>query len=278
MKNDFRADLHSHTHCSDGSDSPTELLHKAKEAGLQGLSITDHDTLDAYTPELFALAEELGIRLLPGIELSSEQEQASVHVLGYGIDLHSKPLRTFLQDMIRRRTERNRAMLEKLKKRGMPIEEAELLAFAEKQFSGRTIGRPHIAQLMVNKGFVQAPQEAFDRFLQEGACCFVAGIKYSPLDVIEQIHLAGGKAILAHPHFLRRGAFLKQLLSLPLDGLECYYGTLYKEQERPWVEIAKEKGWIATGGSDYHGKIKPHISLGCSWVGLETFNLLSKKD
>ncbi len=277
MISEFRADLHTHTHCSDGTDSPSQLLQKAKKMGLQGLSITDHDTIDAYSPALFAQAEELGIRLLSGIELSSELGETSVHILGYGIDLQSERLRSFLAEMIRRRNERNRAILAKLKKRGLVIEEEELLAHAKQLFSNRTIGRPHIADLMVRKGYAASIQQAFQIYLQEGGLCYVPGIKYTPREVVAQIHDAGGKAVLAHPHFLKKGNFLRELLALPLDGLECHYGTLYKEQERPWVDLAKERGWIATGGSDYHGEVKAHIPLGCSWVGEEVFNKLASK-
>lgn len=275
MIHEFRADLHAHTYCSDGTDSPFELLEKAKKANLAGLSITDHDTIDAYTPELFVRAKELEIRILPGIELSSEVGDTSVHILGYGIDLHCQGLKNFLKEMIIRRNERNKKMLEKLAQRGLVIEEAELRDLAA---AHRTIGRPHIAAIMVRKGYAASFQKAFEIYLQEGGLCYVPGIKYSPAEVVDQIHNAGGKAVLAHPHFLKRGSFLRELLELPFDGLECYYGTLQRHQEMPWIEIAHEKGWIATGGSDYHGTVKPHIALGCSWVNEITFNLLLAKE
>jgi len=267
----FRADLHSHTICSDGTDSPSELVHKAHAAGLQGLSITDHDTIDAYTPEIFSLAQKLGLQLLPGVELSSEQDGISVHVLGYNIDLHSTTLKSFLANLIERRAERNRAILAKLAKKGFVIHEQELTAFGI-----RTLGRPHIAELMVRKKYVGSREEAFQRYLQDGASCYAPGIKYTPEEVIEQIHLAKGKAVLAHPHFLRTGAFLRRLLELPLDGIECYYAVFHAAQEVPWIKLAQEKGWLVTGGSDYHGTVKPHITLGCSWVGLEHFEALKK--
>lgn len=263
----FRADLHCHTHCSDGSDSPEAVLRKAKEIGLSGLSITDHDTIDAYSPELFALAEELNIRLLPGIELSTEYEHNTIHILGYQIDLHSPELQIFLVEMIQRRKARNEAILVKLRKKGFVVELPQ----------GHSIGRPHIAQAMVKKGYVNSVPEAFERYLAEGASCYSPGFKYTPAEAISEIHKAGGKAVLAHPHFLKSGSLLKHLLSLPLDGLECYYGTLHKTEEKRWIDLAKKHGLIATGGSDYHGLIKPHVSLGCSWVDLETFNRLSTK-
>lgn len=270
MHTEFRADLHCHTHCSDGSDHPQVLLRLAKQAGLQGLSITDHDTLDAYTPELFAEAETLNIRLLPGIEISSELDDVAVHILGYGYDLADVHLKSFLVQMQKRRAERNRAILHKLAQRKMAISEEELKAFATE----RTIGRPHIAQLMVQKGYVRTTREAFEHYLREGGLCYAPGIKYKPNEVIDQIHKAKGKAILAHPHFYKKGSFLRKLLDLPFDGLECYYALLAKEQERPWLQIAEERHLIVTGGSDYHGALKPHIPLGCSWVGLSTFEQL----
>jgi len=269
MVEEFRADLHCHTICSDGTDTPEQILRRAAALGLQGLSITDHDTIDAYSPELFLLASELGVRLLPGIELSSEWENSSVHILGYGIDLEAATLRNFLFQMTLRRRERNEKMLEKLRRKGFSIhmEELEALAF-------RTIGRPHIAQILVEKGYVASRKEAFDRYLQDGASCYAPGIKFTPTEVIEQIHLAGGKAILAHPHFLKKGPFLWALLALPLDGLEGYYSNLHPGQEKPWLDIAKDRKWIVTGGSDYHGTVRPGIPLGSSWVGSETFSLL----
>jgi 3',5'-nucleoside bisphosphate phosphatase len=270
MHKEFRADIHCHTNCSDGSDTPLRILQVAKEAGLQGLSVTDHDTIDAYTPEFFEEAKRLEIAILPGIEISSEMDETSVHILGYGYDLNDSSLRDFLVRMQERRSERNRAILKKLSMRNMLITEEELKAYA----TDRTIGRPHIAQMMVKKGYVQTSRDAFDFYLKEGALCYASGIKYHPKEVIEQIHKANGKAVLAHPHFIKKGAFLRKLLHLPLDGLECYYSRLAKALELPWLRMAKEKGLIPTGGSDYHGEIKPHIPLGCSWVGEAIFRSL----
>ncbi|PIS03114.1 MAG: phosphatase [Chlamydiae bacterium CG10_big_fil_rev_8_21_14_0_10_42_34] len=274
MPNDFRADLHCHSTCSDGSDPPEVLLRLAKEVGLKGLSITDHDTIAAYTPELFAEAQTLGIQLLPGMEISSELEGTSVHILGYGFDVHSQKLNEFLTLMQTKRNERNRGILKRLADRKMVILEEELKTFA----ANRSIGRPHIAQLMVRKGYVKTEREAFDHYLREGGLCYTSGIKFTPKEVIEQIHLANGKAVLAHPHFIKKHSFLKKLLDLPFDGIECYYSMLAKAQELPWVKLAKDKDLIATGGSDYHGEIKPHIRLGSSWVNEEIFEQLKASD
>jgi hypothetical protein len=178
-------------------------------------------------------------------------------------------LNRFLAELIKRRGIRNEAMIERLKKKGFAIEAEEL-----DKFGDRTIGRPHIACLLMQKGYVSSIQEAFKKYLGEEACCYVPGIKYTPADVIKQIQLAGGRAVLAHPHFIKKVRILEYLLELRFDGLECYYGVLSNYQERPWLERAKKRGWVATGGSDYHGSIKPDIRLGCSWVREGVFNFL----
>ena len=141
---DFRADLHCHTNCSDGSDDPLSLLDLAKQAGLSGLSITDHDTIQAYTPELYAKAKEYGIELLIGTEISTEFEGLTVHILAYGFD---ETLKEFLDEVVKRRQERNRQILLKLKKKGIVIEESELRLHGPDQI----IGRPHIAAVLLKR-------------------------------------------------------------------------------------------------------------------------------
>lgn len=272
----FRADLHCHSLCSDGSDAPLELLLLAKKAGLSGLSITDHDTIEAYSPEILASAVELGIRLLSGVELSTEFENHTIHILGYGFDLQSQRLLSFLEEMQKRRNERNRAILKKLGCKNIIVTEEELAALVTSGMK-KTIGRPHIASIMVKKGYVKTITEAFTSYLSESATCYVQGFKFTPSDAIQVIHESNGKAILAHPHFIQKGKLLNALLELPFDGIECYYGSLFEHQERPWVKIAKEKNWIATGGSDYHGLFRPRITLGCSWVNEATFKDLEPK-
>jgi len=273
MPTEFRADLHCHSTCSDGTDTPQELLHKAKSAGLSALSITDHDTLAAYTPELFSLAKTLSLQLLTGVEISSELDKTNIHILGYNVDTASSSLSLFLREIHQRRTERNRKILANLARHNMPIEETELLKLNPQ----RTIGRPHIAALMVQKGYVRSLPDAFERYLKDGAPCYVPGFKFTPADAIAAIHAARGRAVLAHPHFIKKNTLLRQLLALPFDGIECYYGTLVPELEAPWIKIAQEKKWIATGGSDYHGTFKPQIQLGASWVDEITFQKLDEK-
>jgi hypothetical protein len=264
METGFRADLHIHSCCSDGTDTPLQILELAKLAGLNGLSITDHDTIQAYTPEFFDAAQEKGLELVMGVEISSEWQGLTVHVLAYSFDLH---LQELIEQVQERRKERNRRILEKLKKKGIIIDEEELHVSGPSQI----VGRSQIAAAMVRKKAVSTAQEAYNVYLNDNGSCYASGGKFSPHEVIAAIHKDNGLAVLAHPHFLKRGHFLREILALPFDGIECYYGRLPKEQEMPWVKIARERGWIATGGSDFHGSVQANLPIGCSWVGEETF-------
>jgi len=273
MENDFRADLHCHSLYSDGTDSPEKILLIAKDLKLSGISITDHDTLNAYTKDLQKLAEELEIYLLPGVEISSTFVGKTVHILAYGKKLLCDSFRYFLKDVQAAREDRNKEILKKLNQIGLEICENDLLEISQKyaDYKGKTIGRPHIAQTMVEKGYVRNLQEAFDKYLGDDGKCFAGGVKYHPKDIIDKVHEASSYAILAHPHFYKRKNFIDALLSMPFDGIECYYSKLPSFYEKKWVNIASQKNKIISGGSDYHGSVKPHITLGCSWVNKETF-------
>lgn len=264
----FRADLHCHSTFSDGTLRPKELLQLAINTGLQGISITDHDTIDAYA-EAIPLAEELGIRIIPGAEFSCRYAGISVHILGYAFDLDNPALQQFCQAHLKRREQRLRIMMEKLEEKGMPISIEGI------SLEG-TIGRPHIAQGMVNAGYVKDVREAFNKYLGDKKPCFVPTESFSVEETIEVIHGAGGLAVIAHPHLIKYQKLLKHILGLPFDGIECYYARMVPTLEAQWIKIAKHKGWIMTGGSDFHGDIKPNNPLGCSWVDEETFQRLEE--
>ena len=268
MNEQFRADLHIHTTCSDGSHSPQAVLELAHAAGLSGLSITDHDTIQAYTPEIYAMASDLKLELLKGVEISSEWEGLTVHILAYAFD---PGLQVFLDQVAMRRKERNRKILDKLKKKGIEIDEAELHSNGPSQI----VGRPHIADALIRKKAVASVKEAFEKYLRDGASCYSQGGKFTPYEVCEAIHQQNGKAVLAHPHFLKRGRFLNQILSLPFDGIECYYARMLKESEKPWLKIALQRHWISTGGSDYHGRL--YDQIGSSWVNETIFHELATR-
>lgn len=254
--------------------SPEELVAHAKAVELSGLSITDHDNVNAYSSAVEAARSMGGIWIGTGVEFSSVNEGKSVHVLGYDFDPEAASLQAFCKRHVMRRRERNRAIIDKLGACKMPIDRDQL----EKLLSeGVPVGRPHIALAMVEKGYVKTVEEAFDHFLGDRRPCFDPGIPISTDETLAIIHKAGGKAFIAHPHFMRNAKAVEKLLTKPFDGIECYYGRLAAEQEKQWVALASERGLLISGGSDFHGAIKPNIPLGCSWVDEETFDRIFER-
>jgi len=262
----FRADLHCHSTCSDGTNTPEELVDIALQNGLQALSITDHDTIAAYRSVL-AYAQQKGLLMGTGVELSCFHEGISVHVLGYGFPPEEKTLLEFCAKQENRRKDRNRAMLLKLERFSMPIREEELPV-------SRTVGRPHIAELMVKKGYVATMQEAFQRYLGEGKCCYEKGAIFTLEETLSVLHQAKAKAFLAHPHLFHKSTFVKKVLEMPFDGLECYYARCPPEEERRFLRIAQDRGLLVSGGSDFHGAFKPNLFLGSRFVDEPTFRAI----
>ncbi len=263
----FRADLHCHSTFSDGTDSPEALIRLAINAGLSGLSITDHDTIAAYQSAL-PFAEANNFLLLPGVEFSASHQGHSIHILGYAFSLKSEELHQLCERHRLRRLKRNRTILERLRGLGIKIEESELGC------EGHTVGRPHIANMMIEQGSVKTIKEAFDRYLGEGKRAYDPGEQISVTETIETLHAAGGKAVIAHPHLIKRRPTVRQILQMPFDGIEGYYARFSPAHEKEWVGIGTQKHWIITGGSDYHGSNKPFNFLGSSWVGQKTFDAL----
>ena len=254
----FRADLHCHSSCSDGDLSPQELLAEAVKVGLQGLSITDHDTIDAYP------LKSPDIQILPGVEMSTLHDGHSVHVLAYGFDPESKVMRQLCASQMKRRQGRVKRILERLKELGMEV---------EVPLEG-AVGRPHVARAMVKAGYIRSVPEAFKKYLSEGKSAFVPTDAVSTSEAIETIHQAGALAILAHPVLIRRNRLLRHLLDLPFDGLEAFYGNFPKAEKKRFLAIAEKRGWLATGGSDFHGISTRYQVLGSSFAPKETFDIL----
>lgn len=261
----FKADLHTHTFYSDGAFSPEALIDLALASGLQGLSITDHDSVGAYT-EAIPYALEKGIRLGVGVELSCVFKEMSVHVLAYHFPHNHPDILSFCTEHKKRRQERCRVMLDKLKCQRILLKEEDV--FPEKG----NVGRLHIAQALVAKGYVPTVKQAFLQYLGDHKPCFHRGDAVSVADTIDLIHGIGGKAFLAHPHLLKNQKKTKALLEHAFDGLECYYGRLPSEEEHVWLEICQQKKWLISGGSDFHGENKG--LLGTSWVGQDAFDAI----
>jgi 3',5'-nucleoside bisphosphate phosphatase len=261
-----KIDLHAHSSASDGSLSPLELVHQAAEERLDVLSLTDHDTT-AGLAEARDAAERYGICLLPGVELSVCEQQGSVqcHVLGLGVDPSSPPLAAATARLRAGRRERIAAMVERLLRVGVdPGLGPEDLVRGE-----AAIGRPHLAQRLVERGYCQTQQQAFDRYLGRGKSAFLPPPQLEAREAIALIHAAGGIASLAHP--LRSigvdgpggaATFVGRFARQGLDALEVQHPAQNRSQRRKLSRIALEQGLLETGGSDFHGASRPDLRLG----------------
>lgn len=266
---DFRADLHCHSTCSDGTLTPKEIVQLACEKKLKGLSITDHDTIAAYDQAL-PEARSCGLLMVTGVEFSAVHEKTNVHILAYGFSSQIAILHDFCRMHCQRRIDRNQAILDLLAANGMPIDKTELGISTPSSI----IGRPHIALAMIKKGYVDSIQQAFHQFIGEGKPCYFPGEKISVEETLDIIHQAKGLAVIAHPHLIENTKVIRDLINMNFDGIEAYYGRFPPSEHDRWIKIGIRKDWLITGGSDFHGTIKPNLQLGSSWVNEETFNIL----
>lgn len=264
----FKADLHTHTHFSDGVLSVEDLLLQAKAQELQAISITDHDTLNAYT-SAFDLAKFHDLILLPGFELSTYHESTCVHVLAYGFELEHERLNETLSHLAKERTERIEKIFARLKKRTLNVDLEEFVS----SYPYAQLGRAHIADYLVKLNVVKTIPEAFDHYLGDKQVGSLLLKTISTLDGIQLIQEAKGFAVLAHPYLIKHKNQLRKILTLPFDGIEVYYSNYPRSKTASMEQYALEHNKILTGGSDFH-RPQPHQSLGCSFTPKETFDLL----
>lgn len=256
------ADLHTHSTASDGQYTPEELVRLAKERGIDVLALTDHDTLDGAAAAVSA-GEALGIRVLPGVELGAA-EYENLHILGYGVAPDAAELAGLCGKFKAARDERKFRIVDYLREKGcgLSLEEVEEIA------GGNIIGRPHFAQAMVRRGYVETNREAFDRYLDTAEYHQkVKRFKAGAQTCLGAIKSAGGKASLAHPYQLALEdealeALVRRLKDWGLDAIECYYPRHTPEQTAAYLRLAEKYGLHVTGGSDFHGeRVKPDIRL-----------------
>ncbi|MDT7041936.1 PHP domain-containing protein [Candidatus Nitronereus thalassa] len=257
-----RIDLHLHTTYSDGSHSPAEVIQFAHEAGVTALAITDHDTVDGL-PEAITAALDKGIKVIPGIELSSRFEGQDTHILGYFFDWQDGTFQTRLTEQQENREQRNPRVVDKLNQLGLELTYEEVKAMA----GTGSIGRPHIANVLVAKGYVSSTKEAFDRYLADGASAYVERESPDTREAIAWIREAGGVPVLAHPHWTKRKGpelieMCRTLKEAGLMGIEVFYSTHSKRQTSEFLELARKLDLLMTGGSDFHGTAKPGIYVG----------------
>ena len=255
-------DLHAHTIFSDGSVTPFELAGLAQSQGARAIAITDHDTV-AGLAEGRKAAEHLGIEFVDGIEISAEYSPGTMHILGYCINDESAALLTKLAELRSARERRNPEIASRLQSLGFDISYEDVARLA----GNEVVGRPHFARLMVERGYAESIQDAFNRFLAKGAAAYFEKARLSPRDSIALIHEAGGVAVLAHPYQLKLSSLeeveqlIAELAAMGLDGVEAIYSRHSSEERRVYAEMAKRHGLIVTGGSDYHGTYKPDLNL-----------------
>ncbi|OYD08925.1 PHP domain-containing protein [Paludifilum halophilum] len=239
-------DLHIHTTASDGIFSPTEVVHRAKEAGLSTIAITDHDTL-AGVEEALAAGETSGVRVLSGVEISTRYGKKGVDILGY--DIHRRrQLHETLSSLRDARQDRALGIIERFDRLGMPITLKEV-----QEFSGDgVITRPHIARAIVKKGYAEDVQTVFDRYLADGRPANVEKKVLTPQQGIQLIHQSGGQAVLAHPIYLGDDELVRSLLKFGFDGIEVWHRNHSPEDSQRYFQIAEELSLRVTGGSDFH--------------------------
>jgi predicted metal-dependent phosphoesterase TrpH len=242
-------DLHAHTTASDGTLSPRELIDLAAARGLRWLGVTDHDTVDALA-EARRHGAEAGVTVVPGVELSTTERGAEVHVLGYGVDPDNGPLRDALAALAAARVRRIEQMIDRLRDAGYAIDGDAILAQAEIG----SIGRPHVARALIAIGAVGSVDEAFRRFLTPGAPGWVPRERFTPEEAVTLLVEHGAVPVLAHPFSTGNiPAILDRLAPIGLLGMEVWYGEYDVTQREELCEIALRRGLVGTGGSDYHG-------------------------
>lgn len=263
-----KIDFHVHSTASDGTLSPSEILLLAEELNLKAISITDHDTVDG-SREALQTGIPSCLHFLTGVEISTSfphsfQGRGSLHVLGYNINIYDTSLNQTLLQLRQARKNRNPHIIKQLNDMGISLSLSELLA----EFSTGQLGRPHIAQMMVQKGYVKSIDEAFEKYLRKGKPAYVEKSRVGCDIAIKNILDAGGIPVLAHPgliHLKERESheeLIGILKNMGLMGIEVYYPEHTPEETEYFQSLADRLNLLATGGTDFHGDIKPEIQLG----------------
>src|SRR4030043_493731 len=256
-------DLHLHTTASDGVRSPSEIVRYGKAKGLQAIAITDHDTIEGLEEGL-SEGERIGFEVIPGIEISAEHSLGSMHLLGFFLDIHHPLLKERLEYLQKARAERNPKIVKKLNLLGIQITYEEVL----KVSGGGQVGRPHFAQVLLEKNYVRSFQEAFERFLKKGAPAYVDKFRFTAKEAIHFINEAKGVAVLAHPNTLNMNGYselenlILRLTEEGLKGIEVYYPEHSPLEVARYKTLAERYGLLITGGTDYHGIEKNGLDIG----------------
>ncbi|WP_343184752.1 PHP domain-containing protein [Anoxynatronum sibiricum] len=264
----MRIDMHTHTHASDGTFSASQLIHYAREKGLGGIAITDHDTMEALPEARSSVTEDDSFWLLPGIEFSTETEGTEIHLLGYGLDETDSGLQDLMLQLKEARNNRSFKMVKKLNQLGINITMDQVHFIA----GDGIVGRVHVARAMLEQRVVSSIQEAFDGYLRQGKPAYVSRYKLVPKETIDMIHQLGGISVLAHPGLIRNDQTVEEIIEAGINGIEVYYPTHRLDQKMHYLQLAKNYKLLATGGSDFHAPPQSRIretDLGDCAVELE---------
>lgn len=252
------ADLHVHTFYSDSTFSPEQVVSCAKDKGLSAIAICDHDTTDGIEP-CMKLGDEMGIEIIPAIEMSAEMADAEIHLLGYFIDWKQDWFRKKLKEIQESRVERVYKMIDRLSAFNIVIDAKEIFAIAGNRGS---VGRLHVAQAMLNSGKVKSFREAFDKYIGFLKPCYVPYIKLNPREAIEILLKVGGVPVIAHPELMGHDEYIDEFVSYGLRGIEVYHTDHKPHVNKKYEELAKRHNLVITGGSDCHGLGKGRILMG----------------
>jgi predicted metal-dependent phosphoesterase TrpH len=266
------ADLHLHTFFSDGTYSPEEMVSHAARHRFSALALTDHDTVEGCERTERA-CEALGIEFVPGAELTAEQDDHELHVLGYFIDSRNPRLLAELGKFQTVRQNRIREMVTRLNRANVPLTAEEVFALA----NCRAPGRPHVARALVKAGLCSSLDEAFERFLKKNRPAWVPKFKMSAHDAIELIHHAGGVAVMAHPGLNHNDEVIPSMVEAGLDGLECFHTKHSTSITEHYLEMADRFHLLVTGGSDCHGMSKGKPLIGTVKVPYQHVEQLKSK-
>lgn len=265
-------DLHIHTTASDGSMSPQQVVEIASKLHLKSIAISDHDTV-AGIDEALAYGKKLKIEVIPAIEFSSKYNSRDIHILGFFIDHKNQRLLESLRVLRKARAERAKQIVECLQEHNLDLTYDEVLKTA----GNASVGRPHIAKVLVDKKYVSGFSNAFTRYLKRGAPCFIEKFVYSVDKVIEIIHEVGGISIFAHPGLARLDEHINKFIDMGLDGIEAYHTEHTDQTIEHYIKLARDKRLLITGGSDCHGPISSNgLRLGTVYVPDEVVDKLEE--
>ena len=242
-------DLHIHTTCSDGQDTPEDIIDAYAQAGYSAISITDHDSVEGIIRGLEAVKGK-DMELIPGIELSSIHDMFDIHILGYFIDYSRQDFIDSIAFFKEKRRERAQEIVKNLNFLGLDIQFETVLRIAH----GAPVGRPHIAEALLSEELINTYGEAFARYIGDQGPAYVPKFNVTPQEAIELILDSGGVPVLAHPGVLNREEYIFDLLEFGLVGLEAIHPLHTPEKQLYYEKLAKKYGLIVTGGSDWHGK------------------------